>query len=69
MADCPPIDVILTSVVAGYNNAGMMGLGEPATVPTASAIASAVANAAGVLVPELPMTPARVLAALERRGA
>ena len=43
---------------------GMMGLGEPATVPTAAAVANAVFNAIGVRVRELPMTPARVLAAL-----
>ena len=65
--DCPEIDVVLTSVVSGYNNAGIMGLGEPATVPTAAAVANAVYNAIGVQVLELPMTPARVLAALEGR--
>jgi xanthine dehydrogenase YagR molybdenum-binding subunit len=65
--DCPEIDVVLTTLVSGWNNAGMMGLGEPATVPTAAAIAGAVFNATGVFVHELPMTPARVLAALERR--
>jgi len=67
MEDCPPIDVVLTSVVSGYSNTGMMGLGEPATVPTAGAVANAVYNAIGVQVTDLPMTPARVLAALERR--
>lgn len=66
MADCPEIDAVMTSVVSGFNNAGMMGLGEPATVPTAAAVANAVFNALGVQVRELPMTPARVLAALER---
>ncbi len=65
--DCPEIDVVLTSVVSGYSNTGMMGLGEPATVPTAGAVANAVYNAIGVQVTELPMTPARVLEALERR--
>lgn len=65
MADCPEIDVVLTSVVSGFNNAGIMGLGEPATVPTAAAIGSAVFNALGVQVRALPMTPARVLAALD----
>ncbi len=65
MADCPEIDAVMTSVVSGFNNAGMMGLGEPATVPTAAAVANAVFNAIGVEVPELPMTPARVLTALE----
>jgi xanthine dehydrogenase YagR molybdenum-binding subunit len=69
MKDCPEIDVILTSLVSGFNNVGMMGLGEPATVPTAAAIGSAVFNAIGVQVRELPMTPARVLAALERRAS
>lgn len=67
MQDTPQIDVILTSVVSGFNSVGMMGLGEPATVPTAGAIASAVFNAIGVQVTALPMTPARVLAALEGR--
>ena len=68
MQDCPEIDVVLTSVVSGFNNAGMMGLGEPATVPTAAAIGSAVFNALGVQVRSLPMTPARVLAALRGEG-
>lgn len=66
MLDCPQIDVVLTSVVSGFNNVGAMGLGEPATVPTAAAIANAVFHAIGVQVRELPMTPARVLAALGR---
>jgi xanthine dehydrogenase YagR molybdenum-binding subunit len=64
MADTPEIDVVLTSVASGFNNAGMMGLGEPVTVPTAGAVAGAVFNALGVQLCELPMTPDRVLAAL-----
>ena len=67
MNDCPQIDVILTSLESGFNNAGLMGLGEPATVPTAGAVANAVANAIGARVTELPITPARVLAALAAR--
>lgn len=63
--DCPEIDVVLTSVDSGFNNGGIMGLGEPAAVPTAGAVANAVYNAIGVQVTELPMTPERVLAALE----
>ncbi len=64
MADTPEIDVVLTSVASGFNNAGMMGLGEPVTVPTAGAVANAVFNALGVQLREIPMTPDRVLAAL-----
>jgi xanthine dehydrogenase YagR molybdenum-binding subunit len=33
-------------------------------VPTAGAIANAIANAIGVRVPSLPITPAKILAAL-----
>jgi xanthine dehydrogenase YagR molybdenum-binding subunit len=71
MADCPEIEVEFLDMDNGINNAGMMGLGEPATVPTAAAVANAVFNATGVRVRELPMTPARVLAALKaaREGA
>ena len=69
MQDTPQIDVILTPVVSGINSVGMMGLGEPATVPTAAAVANAVFHAIGVQVLELPMTPARVLAALEGKAS
>jgi xanthine dehydrogenase YagR molybdenum-binding subunit len=68
MNDCPEIDVLLTSIESGFNNGGIMGLGEPATVPTAAAVANAVFNATGVRMTELPMTPARFLAAAKRGG-
>ncbi|MBI3725777.1 xanthine dehydrogenase family protein molybdopterin-binding subunit [bacterium] len=64
-ADCPEIVPILFPVAAGMNNVGLLGLGEPPTIPTAAAIANAFANATGVRLREIPMTPARVLAALE----
>lgn len=43
---------------------GAKGLAEPALVPTAAAIANAVANATGVRIKELPITPEKVLAGL-----
>ena len=49
-----------------YPERGVIGIGEPPTIPTASAIANAVANAIGVRVPVIPITPRRVLEALER---
>jgi len=52
----------------GYDERGPVGLGEPPTVSPGAAISNAVANAIGVRVPELPMTPERVLAALEKKG-
>jgi len=46
----------------------VIGIGEPVTIPTASAVANAVANALGVRVTRLPITPARVLAALGNKS-
>jgi xanthine dehydrogenase YagR molybdenum-binding subunit len=51
------------------NNLGVKGLGEPPIIPTAAAIANAVANATGVRVRHAPLTRARVLEALAVAGA
>jgi xanthine dehydrogenase YagR molybdenum-binding subunit len=59
-ADVPDIEVILLDMP----ERGVIGVGEPCTIPTASAIGNAVANALGVRVSSLPITPARVLTAL-----
>ena len=64
LADMPEIDIVLLDMP----ERGVIGIGEPVTIPTAAAIANAVANALGVRVPSLPMTPARVLAALGKTG-
>jgi xanthine dehydrogenase YagR molybdenum-binding subunit len=48
---------------------GVIGLGEPPAVAICAAVANAVANAIGVRVPNIPMTPAHVLTALEGRNA
>ena len=44
---------------------GVIGLGEPPVISTGAAISNAVANAIGVRVPVLPLTPKRVLDALK----
>ena len=46
---------------------GAKGVGEPGLVPTAPAIANAIFDAVGVWVRDLPITPEKVLAALQRR--
>jgi len=48
---------------------GVIGLGEPPAVPICAAVGNAVANALGVRVPRIPMTPAHVLDTLEGRTA
>ena len=62
--DVPSIDVVLLEDLHGRSSTDAAGIGEPSTVPTSAAIANAVYNALGVRVRELPITPARVLAAL-----
>jgi xanthine dehydrogenase YagR molybdenum-binding subunit len=64
--DIPEMEVVLTDVYAGNNSTGAIGIGEPATIPTAAAIACAVYDAIGVPVRSLPITPAKILAALGR---
>jgi xanthine dehydrogenase YagR molybdenum-binding subunit len=64
LADAPEIDIVLLDMP----ERGVIGIGEPVTIPTASAVANAVANALGVRVNSLPITPARVLAALGNKS-
>jgi xanthine dehydrogenase YagR molybdenum-binding subunit len=64
LADIPEIDILLLDMP----ERGVIGIGEPVTIPTAAAIANAVANALGVRVSSLPITPAKVLAALGKAG-
>ena len=61
--------IVQMDIAPEHDKRGIIGLGEPPTVPGIAAIANAVANAIGVRVATVPMTPARVLAALERRNA
>ncbi|MBI4917167.1 MAG: xanthine dehydrogenase family protein molybdopterin-binding subunit [Acidobacteria bacterium] len=66
-AECLPIDPHDTEC----NTVGAKGLGEPAHIPAATAIANAIHDAVGVRPLEAPVTPARLvalLAAQERKG-
>lgn len=64
IADIPEIDVVLLN----FPGRGVIGMGEPVHIPTSAAIANAVANAIGVRVHALPITPAKVLSALGKTG-
>jgi xanthine dehydrogenase YagR molybdenum-binding subunit len=50
----------------GYDERGVIGLGEPPVISPGAAISNAVANAIGIRVPMLPLTADRVLAAIEK---
>jgi len=61
--------IVHLDITPEHDKRGPVGLGEPAAIALITAIANATANAIGVRVPEIPLTPNRVLAALERRNA
>ena len=70
MADVPEIDArYINAVDTKANHIGSRGLAEPPVIPAAPAIANAVADALGVDLTELPLTPWRVLAALGKGDA
>jgi xanthine dehydrogenase YagR molybdenum-binding subunit len=66
MADVPEIDASFVDAVdVEANSVGSKGLGEPPIIPPAAAIANAVADALGVRIYDLPMTPDRILGVLK----
>jgi xanthine dehydrogenase YagR molybdenum-binding subunit len=66
--EIPTIEALLIEDYAGRSSTDAAGIGEPATVPTAAAVANAVYNAIGVRVRSTPMLPPVVLAALAGGG-
>jgi CO/xanthine dehydrogenase Mo-binding subunit len=71
--DVPAEQVVLSMELhdAEANSTGAKGLGEPATVPVAPAVANAIYHACGVRTPDTPVNPRRLLsllAASKKRG-
>ena len=67
--DMPSVECIILESRSGVGPYGAKGIGEPAMTAVAPAIANAVADAIGVRVFEMPITPERVVTALQRRDA
>lgn len=63
--DVPEYQAIILESRSGVGPFGAKGIGEPALTPVAPAIANAVADAIGVRVFELPITPEKVVDALQ----
>lgn len=59
--DIPEIEHIIVEVPEPSGPNGAVGIGEPTVVPVAPAIANAIADAIGVRMTHLPMTPERIL--------
>ena len=68
MEDMPQLDTIMIENPSADGPYGAKGIGEMANNPQPPAIAAAVYDAVGVWVTELPITPERVLRALEAQA-
>jgi CO/xanthine dehydrogenase Mo-binding subunit len=68
-SDLPNIDTQILEIPNPNHPYGVRGVGETSIVPPLAAIAIAVANAAGVRLNHIPMSPPRILAALDGRRA
>ena len=71
--DVPVEQIVIPIDLHDYqaNSTAAKGLGEPATVPAAPAVANAIYNACGVRTPDTPVNPLRLmglLAASKKRG-
>jgi xanthine dehydrogenase YagR molybdenum-binding subunit len=66
LSDVPKIDIMLVDTPE-QRERGAVGIGEPPTVSTASAIANAVRNATGATVRSLPLHPHNILRAIEEQ--
>ncbi len=59
------MEIVRVEVPSEHGPFGARGVGEPPAIPTAAAIANAIADVTGLRLTDLPMTAPRVLAALE----
>jgi len=63
--DMPYVESIILESRSGIGPFGAKGIGEPSMTPVAPAVANAIADAIGVRVFEMPITPERIWRALE----
>ncbi len=67
-SDLPKIDTVILEIPNPGHPYGVRGVGETPIVPPLAAIANAVSRAAGVRLRSLPMSPPRILKALNAKG-
>jgi CO/xanthine dehydrogenase Mo-binding subunit len=63
--DVPDVTAIVLESGEGMGPWGARGIGEPAMVPTAPAIANAIRDAVGVRMTRLPIAPERLWRAMQ----
>jgi CO/xanthine dehydrogenase Mo-binding subunit len=67
--DAPETVTRLLEIPEPYGPHGAVGIGEPSLTSTAPALLNAVSDAIGVRMNQIPMTPERVIEAIERKQA
>lgn len=67
--DVPDIKAIVLESRSGLGPFGSKGIGEPVFAPVAASIVNAVADAIGTRIHDLPLTPEKVLAAINTKNA
>jgi len=67
-SDLPMIDTVIVEVANPLHPYGVRGVGETPIVPPLGAVANAMRHATGIRFHRLPMSPPRVLDALDRDG-
>jgi CO/xanthine dehydrogenase Mo-binding subunit len=68
-SDLPMIETLIVEVPNPTHPYGVRGVGEVGIVPPIPAIANAIAHAVGVRIQELPMSPVRVLDAINKKSS
>jgi len=66
--DLPMVEAVIVEVPNPGHPFGVRGVGESSIVPPPAAIANAIYRAIGVRMQELPMSPGRIVKALERKS-
>ncbi|MAG95126.1 MAG: xanthine dehydrogenase family protein molybdopterin-binding subunit [Alphaproteobacteria bacterium] len=67
-SDLPMIDTVIVEVPNPKHPYGVRGVGETPIIPGIAAVANAVSGALGIRLSEIPMSPPRVLKAIEQAG-
>jgi CO/xanthine dehydrogenase Mo-binding subunit len=66
-SDMPMIDAIIVEVPNPGHPYGVRGVGEVPIVPPLAAVANAVSHAIGIRMTDLPMSPPKILAAIDAK--
>jgi CO/xanthine dehydrogenase Mo-binding subunit len=65
--DAPDVETIVLQSGDGAGPFGAKGIGEPSCVSVAPAIANAIRDALGIRIPDLPLTPEKIVNALAKK--